>query len=684
MYSMENAMRLSLLCLGLAALFATSAAQAQIPADLHFQPYPTDYSDLQKNITDPRPPMVDAGKSVPSTQGLTYRRLWVTDFYPFFETYNENKVFQYDPGTNATMIIENSRTFTSGGQLEGGMMAIHSSTDNFASETVNEIYNTPGTVLSMPNFAVTNSEASTVADLMYSVMGFTYPESAGWSRTSQLGIFKTSDDPFDFPMDGPEDGNSVGYQWNYGDAVGVDGDSPSTYLVSQLSNGSGSGQFGAYGVWGFDFAFEDFTANRIPSQWDVNQFRNPGSANSSFNGAPRMGADEEGRLYMVVNNIFADDDQNRVPSFSSSEDQGANWTAFQRMPVSILTNYATTMQWPNIFVYRPYDMEALVVTGINQFSYFYRVGSSNDQGNLVNLDLVEAAYNNGSWTLTRVAELNGIPLTFQRQDSISDLQGQFAWIPRYDVSSLGHEIDAARAADGTGIIVKWIDESPDQGYVKFASPLTAWFFSQQNSQWAETQFDSLLTTDAFFSIKPTGQGWTAPTNLTNDLDYDHGTRIPPVVPSVAPLNIPYMSLKTFTVAEYNPQYPYLAAIAAMPSLILDASTDYRTPNHVQYSQISATTSVEEQTQNYTFAFNAVAPNPASNEAEVTFTMDVHGMVSVEIYSTTGNKVANVYSGSLPAGLHGVMVDASAMASGTYYVALTIDGQRLTQPLVIIK
>jgi hypothetical protein len=435
-------------------------------------------------------------------------------------------------------------------------------------------------------------------------------------------------------------------------------------------------------MWGFDFTAEDFTATKIPQQWTASQFRNPNNINSTYNSQMRLGADADGKLYTCVNNLFADDENNRVPAFSTSEDQGATWTSFSRMPMSAFEAYRTQYGWDNIQIYRPYDMEALVVTGPNQFSYFFRVARV-AENNVANLDIVEASYKNGAWTLNRVAELNGFPLTFRRQDSISGLVSQYAWVPQYDINSLGHEIEAAITADGDNILVKWIDENPALGYEKFGKTQSAWFFSQTSSSWVETQFDSMLTTDVYYAHRSvSGNTWSTPTNLTNDIDYDHGTRIPPVIPSLS--RVPFMSLNTIEKADYNAQYPYLPAIQELPDLILDASADYRTPNTVQYAWFNATVTSVNETENFNFRFNAVSPNPASNEAEVAFTTEAGSKVMVDVYSTNGSRIATVFNGMLDAGIHALTIDASTYASGTYYVALTVGSQRLTQPLVIVK
>jgi len=679
-------MKTSLLRLGAVALLAAGSLNAQIHEsirqDVNTRPNVTIPEKLTADLF-PEQPAVRPGASLKTgdlTQAIDWAQLWVTStvFGPFWETYNDNPVFVYDAGTGMIGVVQIDLDGTFPNLT--GIVNLIATMDNGANWSSTELFNRAGTLIGFPGFATANGGTSNLGDLFWTVFGWSY-EQPDFNRTGSIGLFKTTGDPFDFPMLGPDFNNPQGYTWSLGDMVGVNGDAPSIHHVSRLGNPTGA-QFGAYGQWGFDPDFEDFTASSMPQQWAVSQFVNPNDLTTTFNSSPVMGADEEGRLYMMVNNLFADDDQNRVPAVSISEDQGATWSDFSRMPVNALDAYRSQVGWANIAVYGPYQGDALVVTGPNEFSYFFRVRQINEAGNVINIDIVEGHYENGAWTLTRVAELNGFPLEFGRADEPSDAISEAAWLPSYALTSGGHEVGAAITADGSAIVVKWIDENPNRGYIKFDQTLTAYFNSQGN--WQPNEFDSLLTTDVYMAYRMLDGTWSTPVNHTDDLAYDKGTRIPRVVPNLS--NVPVLSLGTFPLDQFNPQYSFYQALSQLPALVFDANVDRRAPKVVQVGFFNAInpTSVNEDVVNYTFNLNAVAPNPAQNEAEVTFTMDVPGTVSLDLYSTTGSKVATVFNGHLSAGVHGLMVDASSIATGTYYVALTVNGQRLTQPLAIVK
>jgi hypothetical protein len=548
------------------------------------------------------------------------------------------------------------------------------------------VFNRTGTVFAVPAVALSNpgDAVTNPSNLNFTIFGFYYEESLGWRRGTGAGIFKPAGALFDYPMEGPDVNNPSGFTWNDGDIVGLGGDNPSVFFTSMLNN-SGGGQYGTYGSFIFDYTAEDFVVQQIPTAWDVTQWRDPGTTQSTYNGQPRVGADDEGRLYMIVNNVYNDNDNLRIPGFSTSEDQGVTWSSFNKMPESLFQAYTTQYGWDNIQVYQPYQMEAFVVTGVNKFSYFFRVGHVQNNA-WANLDIVEAAYDDGSWTLTRVAELNGFPLTFARQDSISDLQGQYAWIPYYQIHPLGHELEVAKTADGQSLFVKWIDENPDLGMQQFGTQ-SVYYYNQQTSRWVEDQIDSLFTTDIYYSYRSlSAPTWSSKVNISNDLTYDHGTRIPATIPSLT--SIPMMTLKTITKGEYNASYPYLPAIQQLPDLILDAHTDYRTPNTVRTiaTPLNAInpSSVNESEESYAFRFVTVGPNPADNEAEITYTLDVPGSVKIEVFAATGERMQTLFNGNADAGIHGVVMNAAQLASGSYYVVLSVNGKQLTEQLSVVK
>jgi hypothetical protein len=65
-------------------------------------------------------------------------------------------------------------------------------------------------------------------------------------------------------------------------------------------------------------------------------------------------------------------------------------------------------------------------------------------------------------------------------------------------------------------------------------------------------------------------------------------------------------------------------------------------------------------------------------------MDVASNVSVDLFTVTGTKLDNLYTGSLNAGLHGLTVPTDNLSTGSYYIALTVDGKRISRPLMVVR
>lgn len=678
-------MRTSLLRLGAVALLAAGPVIGQQHASQLQQPQarknlapltytaPTDAPALLR-----KPDFSLKGSE--STQAITWTNMWTTTFGPNWEVNSQRELISYDKGTNSVSLIQPD--------VEGtypawtGIVYVYNSVDNGQNWTRSEVFRRENELVLYPVLALANPGTTNAADLNWSVWGWAYKyDGSTYPRSGSTLIFRDETGVFDVPSSGPENNNPLDLEWYLGDFVGINGDAAGVYY---LTIPFGQNQpWGAYGIWGWDFAAQDFATNTMPSQWSIDKFRPSGTLGSRTTSTPIIDADDEGRLYVVCNNEFADATGIRVPAVSISEDQGATWSDFARMPSSVLEAYRAQVGWNNISVYSPFTGDALVVTGIQQFSYFFRVQQQNDQQNTINIDIVEAKYNNGTWTLTRVAELNGFPLEFERATDPSNAISPDAWLPSIAAARNGHEVQVARAADGAGLVVKWIDEAPEQGAVKFGSTVTL-YFESQTAGWQEFQYDSMYTTDVYFSYRTTSGSWMPKVNITNDLAYDHGTRMPRTVPSLE--SVPLIGLRPLPLDQYNQQYRYLPALRQLPALIYDNTIDDATVSIIQYGSFNAInpTSVNEEAETFNFRFNAVSPNPASNEAEVAFTTDAASKVMVEVFSTNGTRMATVLNTELGTGIHALTIDASNYASGTYYVALTVGGQRLTQPLVIVK
>jgi hypothetical protein len=78
------------------------------------------------------------------------------------------------------------------------------------------------------------------------------------------------------------------------------------------------------------------------------------------------------------------------------------------------------------------------------------------------------------------------------------------------------------------------------------------------------------------------------------------------------------------------------------------------------------------------------PNPFNPSTTISFTTTRRGEVSIKVFDLLGGEVATIQNGTLDAGEHSVMFDASKLRSGVYMYRLQAEGKSLSRRMVIMK
>lgn len=78
------------------------------------------------------------------------------------------------------------------------------------------------------------------------------------------------------------------------------------------------------------------------------------------------------------------------------------------------------------------------------------------------------------------------------------------------------------------------------------------------------------------------------------------------------------------------------------------------------------------------------PNPATEQAVASFSTDRSMDVTLELYNSLGQRVANQAAGLMPAGSHQVQFSVADLPSGIYFVRITADGVATTRQLSVVK
>ncbi|MBS1560680.1 MAG: T9SS type A sorting domain-containing protein [Bacteroidetes bacterium] len=670
--------------LGLAALMAQATLSAQSLESL-----PTALAKHQRSTElanpDQRSASLLVGKNVEQSQAITYVNMYSNDYLPTWEQYNTNRTFVYDKGTNTLMLIHNARVFASN-QLAGGKVEAFISTDGGSTFTTKNIFEKTGDYRAFPTLALVNKGVTSADDLGWCLWGYSYLKSSNWSLSGNPALFKLSDPtPLEVPMTAPDLNNGGGYIFGFDALVPVTGTRAGVFHASRLSlSNGGTGQFGAYGQFYFNFVAEDVSSS-LPDEWALSNWR-AGEPNLTYNSEMLSDADAAGNVYVAVDNVWIEDETARVPGVAVSKDGAQTWGPWNKMPKALLDEYATAnFSSPKNSIYDPFGTEGFVVTGTDRYSYIMRLGHVDDQNRFDRLDLIEAEYKNGAWSVRKVAELNDFnPLTFQVIDTASTSQGK--WVP-YVSSVLGHELQISKTADNAHLIIKWVDANTTMRY-GVEPPMTILYGA--NPPYTYGTLDSLFTTDLYFSVRAIdADNWGGAVNITNDAKVDKGTKIPAIVPSIT--KVPVMYHQGVTNDRLGATHPLKSA--GWPDAFVErelggigASVNRFMPQTVRFGTFNALnpSSVEETTENLGFSLNNAKPNPATEVAEITFSLDVAGNVSLVLFDMLGNRVNTLYNGQMDAGLHGLSVDPSTLSNGTYYFTLTVNGKSITKTMVVMK
>jgi hypothetical protein len=85
-----------------------------------------------------------------------------------------------------------------------------------------------------------------------------------------------------------------------------------------------------------------------------------------------------------------------------------------------------------------------------------------------------------------------------------------------------------------------------------------------------------------------------------------------------------------------------------------------------------------------FSVSQNSPNPFNPTTNISFTLPDAGMVSVEVYNITGQKVNTLVNEHMNAGNHSVIWDASGFSAGVYFYTVTFNNFTKTMKMAVVK
>jgi hypothetical protein len=78
------------------------------------------------------------------------------------------------------------------------------------------------------------------------------------------------------------------------------------------------------------------------------------------------------------------------------------------------------------------------------------------------------------------------------------------------------------------------------------------------------------------------------------------------------------------------------------------------------------------------------PNPFNPSTTIKFALPVKTNLSLSVYNTLGEKVAEIFNGEIEAGYHEMMFNASGLSSGIYFYKIESENYSATKKLMLLK
>jgi hypothetical protein len=686
-------MKRYLLIAGLAFATATHV-DAQVAKSPVWNHAVNNTAKIAPSFQDVKPYMNLAPYLIGETKGeqknaLTLNRLWLAGPNVYFETHNENNIFDWDPATGNLFITQSLQTFGGdNGRWDGGVQRVFAYRQGLTMLDTVLVNTQTGFWSAFPAFALTEfSGVTNPRQMSMYIATVDYSVASSGSRSSNSAVIRDGNGLYSLIVEGPANNNpNGGYNFStVGSAVPTDGANGNrvTYVSTLgLASQNSPVQLGAFGTYSFDFNAGDveLSSNAIPATWTAASFRQPpGALDRTFVGGVYADKDSEGNLYAAACSPLASDASagDRTPIVSTSTNGGRTWSAWNKCPVSVLQAYASEQGWQGFGHWRPYDEDDFVVTGVDRYSYFFRLGAVAGNNFSGDVHLVEAEYNNGQWTLRKIADINDVPIVFNRSRTAPD---DNTWPLEWDFNSRGNCIDVAKTADGAKVAVIWLDGNPRRGYRKFTRFEAFQVESGTAVSTTPTAFDSLLVSDIFFAERSLAGGTWSTRNLTDDDQMETSCKMPRTIPSTTEATPVYVAT-VFPLENIRADYPFLPALRNLPTPLYQSQVGILTTSNFA---TSIPVSVNETSTPAPMAIAAVSPNPTVSGAEVTWSLERSGVVYVRVVDMLGNTAQTITNGFVEAGTHAFNVNTSSMASGTYNVVIGMEGRTVTSPIVVVR
>lgn len=620
----------------------------------------------------------------------------------------------YDPNSNGVFVVANGVDQTEQGSLDDGNLRVFVTYDNGENWNRADVVEYGAEMQFVYPTIVASTSAPDIEQSKYAVCAsiLTPGDNTLYYDGVHMWAHLEDNSLLDQPLKDIEIAVSGEKQtWRTVKSTNVaSGDNQMGYFFNRTLKPQGApttAKAGYYGLVSFDFFNTDIPLGegKIPDRFLVSEFSKPTNADASsgpedFLSAFEMSTDNDGNVYAACMNFFSDNSTTRVPAVAKSTDGGKTWSSWNKMPYALIDNYVAEHNlsgFTNSINWTPYQKDAFVAYGDNQYSYFFRAACDSTvdgQAATISWAIYEAYYNGTVWGMRKVSELllpedadiysiwlGGRETQLLEPVTISDVEfdmstvGDVKLAVRLTYVDEGNELQAAKTADGQNIVLKWIDNTERLSLNDYPLHHIDTVGNNGINIQTDTKMTSMFTTDVFMTYKSiSGSTWAKKANATQDSAFDRATHIPAIVKDLE--NVPLVtSSAKFRFNNWS----------NAPQIFNDMVPYWYWTQDAIYANINVTTvSVEDKEETYGFSLSDAYPNPAEGSAEIGFNLDISGNVTLEVYNALGQKVAQLMDSYLTSGNYGKNFDTSGLQSGIYYITLNVNGKSLTKPLNVVK
>lgn len=623
--------------------------------------------------------------------GMAIRTNWVLQ--------SGTEPFVYEPISGSYLLVGRGMARDAVDSLDAtknwGTTFILSSSNNGLDWAYNEIYRSQNNINVLPTLAVANTTSTNnPLDFNYFVFSRLAKFETGKTNATWIGaqlLFYSEDYTGHIESNGPIDNNpNQRQEWYTTRSVSYKKGAEFRAMNADRLSAKEGTQFGAYGALYANLSSVDFNSE-IPAAWGFDKFAAATDIKSTQNNDLYMDTDPEGNVYVALNNLFADIPEKRRLGVSVSTNNGENWVDFVKMPMSIVSDFATSVgTFADSIIFIPYQQDAFVVYGVEKFSYFCMVQFHPQDDIVYDRYLTEINYDNGNWSMRSVSKLqlqshnyvgnnlmNGTmySINLQELNPMSTTEDpEFPFL-----GSNSFEIDAAVSEDGY-VIVKWLDHRKDTVFFPTTTLYSRVYSATEENAYRAFTWDTMPSNDVFVANRTLSATSWAPQNkynVTDDILYNKNTFMPKRVKTAKKVPIAFLTPNEAILKANYSEY------AELPSFLVGLVADINASFDLKYLIADATAVSVNDVVASNNSFE-IFPNPVAGITNFNYTIENEGNVAIRISNSLGQPVAVVTNGDLSAGNYNASFDASSLSNGTYFVTMTVNGNSVTKVMNIVR